>query len=169
MSDDAQENEGLAREKGSFTVHGKKASVIQFGSDWHNTTAEERLKTKKQLQEAAEAASADDRDGNSIVSSSTATPFSPGVDGPDEFTPRKMSVDTIKQRHVSTATITPASYRESIREKSGNSDNDSEMSDIAEESADKDRTSGEDLMMAKTPPRDKTELTSPITTQMIQM
>ncbi|EPS38169.1 hypothetical protein H072_8021 [Dactylellina haptotyla CBS 200.50] len=39
-----KENEGLARGAGSFTVHGKKASVITFGSDWHTIPAEDRLK-----------------------------------------------------------------------------------------------------------------------------
>jgi len=166
VSDDAGESEGLAREKGSFTVHGKKASVIQFGSDWHNTTAEERLKTKKQLQEAAEAASADERDGNSILSTSTATPFSPGADSQDEYTPRKISVDAIKQRHVSTATITPASYRESIKQQQqGGSSDESEMSDIAEESADKDAPAANKSSAPPEPPI----LTSPITTQMVQM
>lgn len=168
VSEDAQEGEGLAREKGSFTVHGKKASVIQFGSDWHNTTAEERLKTKKQLQEAAEAASADDRDGNSIVSSNTTTPFSPGPDAQDELPPRKLSVDAVKQRHVSTATITPASYRESIKEKEQDSDDSAEMSDIAEESLDKERTSGEEAVK-KAAALDRSTLTSPTTTQMVQM
>ena len=38
----------LRREKGSFTVHGKKASVITFGAEWANTSAEERLKVRKQ-------------------------------------------------------------------------------------------------------------------------
>ncbi|KAF2434597.1 hypothetical protein EJ08DRAFT_472587 [Tothia fuscella] len=36
--------EGLKREKGSFTVHGKKASVVTFGGEWANMTTEERLK-----------------------------------------------------------------------------------------------------------------------------
>ncbi|KAK6348222.1 hypothetical protein TWF718_006032 [Orbilia javanica] len=39
-----KESEGLARGAGSFTVHGKKASVITFGSDWHAIPAEDRLK-----------------------------------------------------------------------------------------------------------------------------
>jgi hypothetical protein len=36
--------ETLKREKGSFTVHGKKASIVTFGSEWTNMSAEERLK-----------------------------------------------------------------------------------------------------------------------------
>ncbi|KAL8858463.1 MAG: hypothetical protein Q9178_004961 [Gyalolechia marmorata] len=44
------EIEGLARGTGSFTVHGKKASVITFGSEWQNMTPEERLRIRKQYQ-----------------------------------------------------------------------------------------------------------------------
>ncbi|KAI4283485.1 MAG: hypothetical protein L6R38_002127 [Xanthoria sp. 2 TBL-2021] len=44
------ESEGLARGTGSFTVHGKKASVITFGSEWQNMSPEERLKMRKQSQ-----------------------------------------------------------------------------------------------------------------------
>jgi hypothetical protein len=142
LSDDT-ESEGLARSKGSFTVHGKKASVIQFGSDWHNTTAEERLKTKKQLQEAAEAASADERDGHSIVSNSTTMALSPGSDGNELHVPRKSSADITKQRHTSSQTITPASFRESFKIHHSDSDEASDMSDIAEESLPNQRTSDE--------------------------
>ena len=42
------ENEGLPRSTGSFTVHGKKASVINFGSEWQTMSPEERLKLRKQ-------------------------------------------------------------------------------------------------------------------------
>lgn len=142
MSDDTSENEGLARRHASFTVHGKKASVIQFGPDWHNTTAEEKLKTKKQLQEAAEAASVDDRDGTSIISSGTNTIMSPTSDGTDRSLPHKLSTDAIKQRHVSTATITPASYRET-QQNGQVSDDASDMSDIAEEELARERDSAE--------------------------
>lgn len=34
----------MTRSTGSFTVHGKKASVITFGGDWHTIPAEDRLK-----------------------------------------------------------------------------------------------------------------------------
>ncbi len=50
LADDASsmtEKEGLARSTGSFTVHGKKASVVTFGSEWHNMSPEERLKLRK--------------------------------------------------------------------------------------------------------------------------
>ncbi|KAL4986041.1 hypothetical protein BDW68DRAFT_164019 [Aspergillus falconensis] len=38
---------GLSRKGGSFTVHGKKASIVTFGSDWQNMPPEERLKLRK--------------------------------------------------------------------------------------------------------------------------
>ena len=44
------ESEGLARGTGSFTVHGKKASVITFGSELQNMAPEERLRLRKQMQ-----------------------------------------------------------------------------------------------------------------------
>jgi hypothetical protein len=138
IASDNTGSEGLARGIGSFTVHGKKASVIQFGSDWHSTTAEERLKTKKQLQEALEA---DDRDGNSFVSSSTATALSPGSDANEHLAPRKLSAGTTKQRHVSSQTITPANFRESFKMHQSDSGDASDMSDIEEET--NHRTSAE--------------------------
>ncbi|KAL9117676.1 MAG: hypothetical protein Q9187_005784 [Circinaria calcarea] len=42
------EGEGLARGTGSFTVHGKKASVVSFGSEWQNMSPEEGFKLRKQ-------------------------------------------------------------------------------------------------------------------------
>ena len=42
------EVEGLARGTGSFTVHGKKASVINFGSEWPSMSPDERLKPRKE-------------------------------------------------------------------------------------------------------------------------
>ena len=44
------ESEGLARGTGSFTVHGKKASVITFDSKLQNISPEERLRLRKQMQ-----------------------------------------------------------------------------------------------------------------------
>lgn len=133
VSDDTQESEGLARGKGSFTVHGKKASVIQFGPDWHNTPAEERLKIRKQAQEAVpEAGSADEKDSN--VSDSTATILAlPSAKESEDGTPGPSS-ETRKQRHVSSQTITPASYHKSMNGHDMDSDSESEMSEIAEES-----------------------------------
>ena len=45
-----KEREGLARGTGSFTVHGKKASVITFGSELQSMSPEERLRLRKQMQ-----------------------------------------------------------------------------------------------------------------------
>ena len=129
---DTGETEGLTRDKGSFTVHGKKASVIQFGSDWHNTTAEERLKKKKELQDAAEAeaeAEAEADEGS-------------GENEDAGLQIRKLSVGAVKQRHASSQTITPANYKDAVEEQRGSdSDADSDMSDIAEEAH--ERNSGE--------------------------
>lgn len=44
------ESEGLTRGAGSFTVHGKKASVVTFGSEWQDMSPEERLKLRKSVQ-----------------------------------------------------------------------------------------------------------------------
>lgn len=38
---------GLPRKTPSFTVHGKKASIVTFGSEWQNMPPEERLKLRK--------------------------------------------------------------------------------------------------------------------------
>lgn len=51
MTDDSTpkaEREGLTRTTGSFTVHGKKASVVTFGSEWQGMSPEERLNLRKQ-------------------------------------------------------------------------------------------------------------------------
>lgn len=45
---DTQEAEKLARKHGSFTLHGKKASVVTFGSEWQDMSPEERLKLRKE-------------------------------------------------------------------------------------------------------------------------
>ena len=43
------DSEGLPRGAGSFTVHGKKASVVTFGSEWHDMSPEERLKLRSKV------------------------------------------------------------------------------------------------------------------------
>lgn len=47
LSDDDGTTDGLSRKTPSFTVHGKKASVVTFGSEWQNMPPEERLKLRK--------------------------------------------------------------------------------------------------------------------------
>ncbi|PGH08967.1 hypothetical protein GX51_01024 [Blastomyces parvus] len=44
------ESESLRRGTGSFTLHGKKASVVNFGSEWQNMSHEQRLKLRKPMQ-----------------------------------------------------------------------------------------------------------------------
>jgi hypothetical protein len=41
------EGEVLPRKTPSFTVHGKKASIVTFGSEWQNMPPDERLKLRK--------------------------------------------------------------------------------------------------------------------------
>jgi Sec7 domain/PH domain len=43
-------SEGLTRSTGSFIVHGKKASVITFGSEWQSMSNEDRMRLRKQAQ-----------------------------------------------------------------------------------------------------------------------
>ncbi|KAH7408634.1 protein transport protein sec73 [Phaeosphaeria sp. MPI-PUGE-AT-0046c] len=177
VSEDNQDSEGLTRDKGSFTVHGKKASVIQFGGDWHNTTAEERLKMKKDLQDAAD--NLNGADGHSALSS-PATALSPGPDTGEDLIPRRLSAGAIKQRHTSAQTITPANFKDSLEHQEDSHSDESDMSDIAEESH--DRHSGEQAVDKQKPtpvkidipvegglPIPSTTLTSPTTTNLVQM
>lgn len=157
-SEGASENEGLARSKGSFTVHGKKASVIQFGSDWHNTTAEERLKTKKQLQEAQELAPADEREG----SVSDGTVVSPVSEKNDDTPRHQPSSEQVKQRHVSAQTITPENFHQSLEYQVPDPDGGSELSDVAEE-----RTSKDGIPIDSTPAEPAT--TEPAPTEVSSM
>ena len=43
-------SEGLPRGTGSFKIHGKKASIINFGSEWQAVSPEERLKLRREAQ-----------------------------------------------------------------------------------------------------------------------
>ena len=75
-SSSVNESEGLARGTGSFTVHGKKASVITFGSEWQTMPPEERLKLRKQAQSddsKLSVPSAIDDEGSSLRSAYRAT------------------------------------------------------------------------------------------------
>ncbi|RJE25048.1 guanyl-nucleotide exchange factor, partial [Aspergillus sclerotialis] len=45
--DDGKNEEGLERKSPRFTVHGKKASIVTFGSEWETAAPEERLKLRK--------------------------------------------------------------------------------------------------------------------------
>ncbi|TAQ87705.1 hypothetical protein B7494_g3951 [Chlorociboria aeruginascens] len=48
MADDGNSDDVLTRGAGSFVVHGKKASVITFGSELQSMTPEERLRLRRQ-------------------------------------------------------------------------------------------------------------------------
>lgn len=94
------DSEGLARGKGSFTVHGKKASVITFGAEWQNMSPEERLKLRRSAHgddsklavpnaiedEKLSIRSASEPDARPIsaISNSTTTTRSIGPNGPLE-------------------------------------------------------------------------------------
>ncbi|KAH8887461.1 hypothetical protein GQ53DRAFT_294684 [Thozetella sp. PMI_491] len=60
LADEPTKDEVLARGTGSFTVHGKKASVIMFGNElqMQNLSPDERIRQRKQRDEANSPASA---------------------------------------------------------------------------------------------------------------
>ncbi|KAF3938165.1 hypothetical protein ABW19_dt0201082 [Dactylella cylindrospora] len=62
-----KETEGLARGAGSFTVHGKKASVITFGSEWHTMPAEDRLKRHRSGASATMASAMAGLNGDRVI------------------------------------------------------------------------------------------------------
>lgn len=66
-----KESEGLARGAGSFTVHGKKASVITFGSDWHTIPAEDRLKRHRSAASTSVPAAAPGTVGDRVLDASS--------------------------------------------------------------------------------------------------
>jgi len=72
----------LRREKGSFTVHGKKASVITFGKEWEGMSAEERLKVRKQAHSSISSVASAGRP----LSDASITPRRPRIPeaGPEE-------------------------------------------------------------------------------------
>ena len=74
VSDDSARDEVLSRGAGSFTVHGKKASVINFGEELQGIVTDEHLKNRKQAQPGDEQeprspgnAAADDDDFRSLL------------------------------------------------------------------------------------------------------
>ncbi|RYP77918.1 hypothetical protein DL770_006997 [Monosporascus sp. CRB-9-2] len=54
MSDDTVRDEVLSRGTGSFTVHGKKASVIEFGDGLQHISPDERIRQRKQSSQVDE-------------------------------------------------------------------------------------------------------------------
>ena len=83
------ESEGLSRGTGTFTVHGKKASVITFGSEWQNMPPEERLKLRKQAQ---------------VGESRLSVPASTEDDGLSTTSGRSPEIRPMSARSTSTAT-----------------------------------------------------------------
>ena len=77
--DDEQEtkqDEGLPRKTPSFTFHGKKASIVTFGSEWQNMSPEERLKLRKPT--PSDDPKASDPSAASIADSATSESLSGG-------------------------------------------------------------------------------------------
>ncbi|KAJ9142769.1 Protein transport protein sec73 [Pleurostoma richardsiae] len=100
LADDAaQEPDVLTRGSGSFVVHGKKASVITFGSELQNMSPDERLRARKAAQAAAFG-------GETSSTSTSAIPDYRSVlqshRGPDER----------RESTASTSTMTAKSFHE---------------------------------------------------------
>jgi hypothetical protein len=74
VSDEGTADDVLTRGSGSFLVHGKKASVINFGDEFQNLSPDERLRLRKQAhkEEITEASSTTVEDDHQSV---TAGPF----------------------------------------------------------------------------------------------
>jgi hypothetical protein len=60
------EGDGLTRGTGSFTVHGKKASVVTLGSEWQSISNEDRLRLRKLAQK-------DDSKEEAVIEDGTAS------------------------------------------------------------------------------------------------
>ena len=100
------ESEGLARGAGSFTVHGKKASVITFGSELQNMSPEERLRLRKHMQ--------NDESKLSVPSA---------VEDEDHatksvFDPTARRASAVSASTTSTTTTKSATFEESVQERS---------------------------------------------------
>ena len=112
------ESEGLARGTGSFTVHGKKASVITFGSELQNMSPEERLRVRKQMQ--------NDESKLSILT---------GVEY--EYHAAKSTLDpTVRRASVSDSTTTTtrsAQFEESVQEQAQTAETLGETSETAKQ------------------------------------
>jgi hypothetical protein len=103
MPEDSATEDVLSRGTGSFVVHGKKASVITFGSELQNMSPDERLRLRKQTHQ----------DEPAILSPAT-------ID--DDFHSVLAEPAEFHDRHGSTAsqsTTTAISFRELHRKLSG--------------------------------------------------
>ncbi|RDW59624.1 hypothetical protein BP6252_12711 [Coleophoma cylindrospora] len=98
MSDEGTPEDVLSRGTGSFVVHGKKASVIHFGSELQSMSQEERLRVRRQSH----------RDEQSALSPATIDDFHSVLAEPYEF----------HERHGSaTSAATARSFRELHKKK----------------------------------------------------
>ncbi|KUI58879.1 Protein transport protein sec73 [Cytospora mali] len=66
VATDDNESEMLTRRSGSFVVHGKKASVITFGSELQSLSPDERLRSRKTSQAENSIANGDVNEGNHV-------------------------------------------------------------------------------------------------------
>ncbi|KAF2836701.1 hypothetical protein M501DRAFT_225194 [Patellaria atrata CBS 101060] len=154
---DNQGLQGLPRASGKITVHGKKASVITFGSEWQNMSAEERLKTRRPTYDSEsrlsvplvtdEELSHEPQRSASIASESTATARSirssrggppsskgPATDDDDNFP------SITSQRQVSSSTVRPFKVAPEIQD----DDQDSADKDGLKEPIEEEPTEGSD-------------------------
>jgi hypothetical protein len=100
-------SEGLKRQKGSFTVHGKKASVVTFSGEWANMSADERVKNLAR---------------NESVTSATTT-LSPASPAASSASPGALqaSPSTNGDRHEHAFMIPPRKSSLSLQERRANS------------------------------------------------
>ena len=91
--EDGGESNVLARKTPNFTVHGKKASIVTFGSEWQNMSPEERLKLRKPTPH-------EEQRGSDLV------PFDSG----DAIIPESVAADR-RPSVMSTSTMTGLSVR----------------------------------------------------------
>jgi hypothetical protein len=118
---------GLTRGVGSFTVHGKKASVVTFGSEWDGMTAEEKLRTHRSSQQQQQQSVA----AQLLQSPQQARLLSESINIDDESNPSEVdsirssnhgygsgSVSTKRTRRESAASVSTATIRSSRREQS---------------------------------------------------
>jgi hypothetical protein len=101
--------EGLKRHKGSFTVHGKKASVVTFGGDWANMDPGERLKTlaRHESQKDTERLSYQSPPAASMGPIVEGSGKGKALDGGFMIPPRRSSV-SLKERRAISQSITSA-------------------------------------------------------------
>ncbi|KAI1414238.1 hypothetical protein F5Y13DRAFT_197693 [Hypoxylon sp. FL1857] len=91
-----RENDVLSRGTGSFTVHGKKASVINFGSELQSLSTDERIRQRKQSYQS---------DEHGFGSPASVDDFHSVLGDPPERTDRRGS-------GASASTATARSFRE---------------------------------------------------------